>query len=115
MGTAVAVLHLRERRAAALVGGITLGNIRHGVAQTGQIGYWMGERYAGQGLMLEALGLLVRLRLRDAEVAPDRGSLYSGQRSGRSACLKKPDFSAKDCCDPTCRSTASGRITISMP
>ena len=62
-----------------LVGGITLGNIRHGVAQTGQIGYWIGERYAGRGLMLEALGLLVALRLRYAEVAPDRGSLYSGQ------------------------------------
>jgi ribosomal-protein-alanine N-acetyltransferase len=41
-----------------LVGGITLGNIRHGVAQTGQIGYWIGHRYAGKGLMLEALLLL---------------------------------------------------------
>ena len=63
----------------ALVGGITLGNIRYGVAQTGQIGYWLGERFAGRGLMLEAIGLLVPHMLRDAEVAPDRGSLYSGQ------------------------------------
>ena len=50
-----------ENETDALVGGITLGNIRYGVAQTGQIGYWMGERYAGRGLMLEALGLLICL------------------------------------------------------
>ena len=68
----------RERREDALIGGITLGNIRYGVAQTGQIGYWLGERYAGRGLMFEALGLLVPYCFRDAEVAPDRSSLYSG-------------------------------------
>jgi ribosomal-protein-alanine N-acetyltransferase len=41
-----------------LMGGITLGNIRHGVAQCGQIGYRIGERYAGKGFMLEALTLV---------------------------------------------------------
>jgi ribosomal-protein-alanine N-acetyltransferase len=39
----------------ALLGGITLGNIRRGVTQSGHVGYWIGERYAGQGLMLDAL------------------------------------------------------------
>ena len=48
-----------ENAGGALIGGITLGNIRYGVAQTGQIGYWIGERYAGKGLMLEAVNLLV--------------------------------------------------------
>ncbi len=43
----------------SLAGGITLGNIRHGVAQTAQIGYWVGERFAGRGLMLEAVNLIV--------------------------------------------------------
>ncbi|WP_157014992.1 GNAT family N-acetyltransferase [Mesorhizobium xinjiangense] len=43
----------------ALAGGISIGNIRRGVAQSAQIGYWMGERHAGNGLMLEALRLLV--------------------------------------------------------
>ena len=42
-----------------LAGGITLGNIRHGVAQSAQIGYWVGERYAGKGLMLEAVNLVI--------------------------------------------------------
>ena len=42
-----------------LAGGITLGNIRHGVAQSAQIGYWVGERHAGKGLMLEAVNLVI--------------------------------------------------------
>ena len=50
-----------EHETGKLLGGITLGNIRHGVAQSGHIGYWIGESYAGQGLMVEALGLLARL------------------------------------------------------
>jgi ribosomal-protein-alanine N-acetyltransferase len=63
-----------ENASGALIGGITLGNIRYGVAQTGQIGYWIGERYAGKGLMLEALSLLVHhafaeLRLHRIEAA----------------------------------------------
>ncbi len=42
-----------------LVGGITLSNIRRGVAQTGTLGYWTGAKYARQGYMHEALrGLL---------------------------------------------------------
>lgn len=57
-----------------LMGGITLGNIRHGVAQSGHIGYWIGEPYAGKGYMLEALNLLVTfafdtLRLHRIEAA----------------------------------------------
>ncbi len=41
-----------------LAGGITLGNIRHGVAQSGQLGYWIGEPFAGRGLMTDAVRLL---------------------------------------------------------
>lgn len=42
-----------------LVGGVSLGNIRRGVAQSAQLGYWMGEPHAGKGLMLDALGALL--------------------------------------------------------
>lgn len=48
-----------ERGTQSLAGGISIGNIRRGVAQSGHIGYWMGERFAGQGLMGEALSLLL--------------------------------------------------------
>ena len=38
-----------------LVGGINLSNVRRGVAQAAAVGYWMGQPYAGQGLMTDAL------------------------------------------------------------
>lgn len=40
-----------------LVGGITLSNIRRRAAQFVNLGYWMGQPYAGKGLMTEAVGL----------------------------------------------------------
>ncbi len=57
-----------------LYGGITLSNIRRGVAQTGSLGYWIGARYAGQGFMQEAVRLVVEhafdgLRLHRVEAA----------------------------------------------
>ena len=72
-GLAVAFF-IFENRSGRLVGGITVGNIRHGVSQSGQIGYWIGERYAGQGFMLEAVRLVINfafetLRLHRIEAA----------------------------------------------
>ena len=39
----------------ALVGGVTLSNVRRGVAQMATLGYWMGQPYAGKGHMTAAL------------------------------------------------------------
>jgi len=57
-----------------LIGSITLSNIRRGVAQTGTIGYWTGQRYARSGYMLEGLSVLLpelfsRFGLRRVEAA----------------------------------------------
>jgi ribosomal-protein-alanine N-acetyltransferase len=38
-----------------LLGGVTLSNVRRGVAQACSLGYWMGARHAGQGLMTRAV------------------------------------------------------------
>ena len=38
-----------------ILGGISLTNIRRGVAQTGTLGYWTGSPYRNQGLMREAV------------------------------------------------------------
>jgi len=38
-----------------LLGGLTLGGIRRGVAQAATLGYWMGEPYAGRGYMSRAV------------------------------------------------------------
>ena len=58
----------------ALVGGLTLANIRRGVAQAGSIGYWIGEPFARQGYMTAALRALIpfsfaTLRLHRLEAA----------------------------------------------
>jgi ribosomal-protein-alanine N-acetyltransferase len=42
-----------------LVGGITLSNIRRGVAQMGTVGYWVGEPYARRGYTLGAVRAVI--------------------------------------------------------
>jgi ribosomal-protein-alanine N-acetyltransferase len=58
----------------ALVGGLTLANIRRGVAQAGSIGYWVGAPFAHKGYMTAAMRALVpfcfgSLRLHRLEAA----------------------------------------------
>ncbi len=42
-----------------LTGGVTLANVRRGIVQAGTIGYWVGEPFAGQGVMTAALRVLL--------------------------------------------------------
>lgn len=49
----------------ALLGGITLSNVRYGVARSAALGYWMSRRHAGQGYMSEAVGVVVRFAFRE--------------------------------------------------
>ncbi|OXS99527.1 hypothetical protein B7H23_15435 [Notoacmeibacter marinus] len=74
-----------------LMGGITLSNIRYGVCQNGEIGYWMGEPFAGKGYMHDAIDTLCefgfgRLRLHRIQAACIPGN----ERSER--LLKKAGF-----------------------
>ena len=57
-----------------LVGGLTLANLRRGVAQAGSLGYWIGAPYAGRGYMSAAVTALIpyafaTLRLHRLEAA----------------------------------------------
>ena len=57
-----------------LRGGVTLTNVRRGVAETGTLGYWVGAPFARQGIMTEGLGCVIeyafeRLRLHRLEAA----------------------------------------------
>lgn len=52
-------LFLERRADEALVGAITLDNIRRGPAQAGTLGYWTGQEFARQGYMREAIQALV--------------------------------------------------------
>ena len=74
-----------------LVGGVTVGSIRRGAAESCMLGYWMGEAHAGQGLMQAALRIVIphifdRLRLHRIEAA----CIPENQRSSR--LLEKAGF-----------------------
>ena len=48
-----------DKRSHQLLGGLTLSHVRRGVSQAATLGYWIGEEYAGQGLMKDALRTLL--------------------------------------------------------
>lgn len=65
---------IADRASDALMGGLTLSNVRRGAAQTGTLGYWMGVPFVQRGYMQEAVRLLVpyafaTLRLHRLEAA----------------------------------------------
>ena len=62
----------------AMVGGLTLANIRRGVAQAGSIGYWIGAPFVRKGYMTAAMRALIpygfttlRLHRLEAACIPD--------------------------------------------
>lgn len=50
---------VHDRMSGELLGAVTLDNIRRGPAQSGTVGYWIGERHARKGYMREALTAVV--------------------------------------------------------
>lgn len=67
-------LFIIARNNNTLIGGITIGQIRRGAAQSCMIGYWMGKPHAGKGHMKAALQLVIhhifsRLELHRIEAA----------------------------------------------
>jgi ribosomal-protein-alanine N-acetyltransferase len=73
-----------------LVGGLTLANIRRGVAQAGSLGYWMGLPYVRQGYMTAAVHAIIpfaleKLRLHRLEAAcipSNAGSIRLLEKNG---------------------------------
>src|SRR5437016_10976440 len=77
----------------ALVGGLTLANVRRGVAQAGSLGYWIGEPFARRGLMTGGLHGLVpfafaslRLHRLEAACIPSNGASI---QIGRASCRER--------------------------
>jgi len=51
--------HVLRKEDDRLLGGVNLNNVRRGVAQAANLGYWMGEPFANQGYMSDALRALL--------------------------------------------------------
>jgi ribosomal-protein-alanine N-acetyltransferase len=62
-------LFLVRRADAALLGAITLDNIRRGPAQSGTLGYWIGKDHARQGYMREAITAVVHHAFTDLDLS----------------------------------------------
>jgi ribosomal-protein-alanine N-acetyltransferase len=58
-GGSAVPLFLIRREDHALIGAITLDHIRRGPAQSGTLGYWVGQPHARQGYMREAIAGVV--------------------------------------------------------
>jgi ribosomal-protein-alanine N-acetyltransferase len=66
-GRALALFLIR-RSDGALLGAITLDNIRRGPSQSAQVGYWIGAEFARQGFMTEALAAVVEHAFDDLDL-----------------------------------------------
>ena len=67
-GTAVP-LFLFRREDEALLGAITLDNIRRGPAQAGTMGYWIGAAHARQGYMREAIDAVAHYAFQELDLS----------------------------------------------
>jgi ribosomal-protein-alanine N-acetyltransferase len=67
-GTALPLFLTREADG-ALLGAITLDNIRRGPAQAGTLGYWVGAPFARQGFMSEAVRAVVAHAFDDLDLS----------------------------------------------
>lgn len=52
-----------------LMGAVTLDNIRRGPSQVGTLGYWIGQPYARQGFMREAVGVVVKHAFQNFDIS----------------------------------------------
>ena len=66
--TALSLL-ICDKESAALMGAITLDNVRRGPSMSGTVGYWLGQQYAGQGFMQEVLTKVVTLAFNDFDLS----------------------------------------------
>ncbi|MDQ7081234.1 MAG: GNAT family protein [Paracoccaceae bacterium] len=89
-GTGLPLMLIR-REDQILVGAITLDNIQRGPAQTGTIGYWIGEPFARQGYMREAVTALVYHAFTELDLSRIQAGCLPENRASRGV-LEKCGF-----------------------
>jgi len=84
-------LFLERSADGQVLGAITLDNIRRGPAQSATIGYWIGEAYARQGFMTEALAATVHYAFTELDLSRVEAACLPENRASR-ALLERGNF-----------------------
>jgi ribosomal-protein-alanine N-acetyltransferase len=72
----------------ALIGGCTLSNVRRGVTQCCTLGYWVGEPYARQGYMTDAIKALIPFIFRTLGLHRIEAACLTANDASRSLLLR---------------------------
>ncbi|MBX9802055.1 MAG: GNAT family N-acetyltransferase [Caulobacteraceae bacterium] len=75
----------------SLIGAITLSNVRRGVAETGTLGYWIGQPFAGRGLATAAVRAMVDWAFDDLHLHRVEAACVPDNRASRRV-LEKTGF-----------------------
>lgn len=67
----------------AIVGGVNLSQIFMGPLQSAYMGYWAGAPYAGQGYMMEGVGLVLTHAFREIKLHRVEANLQPGNAASR--------------------------------
>ena len=89
-GTALPLFLIR-RMDDALVGAITLDNIRRGPAQSGTLGYWTGQPFARMGYMREAIEAVVHQAFNRLDLSRIEAACLPSNKASRGL-LEKSGF-----------------------
>ena len=82
---------LQRREDGALMGAITLDNIRRGPAQAATLGYWVGVPFARMGYMSEAIAALVHYAFTALDLSRIEAACLPENAASRGA-LEKAGF-----------------------
>ena len=72
----------------ALMGGVTIADVRRGGARAASVGYWIGERYARQGYMSEAVSALIEFAFEELALHRVEAACLPSNDASRSLLLK---------------------------
>ncbi len=96
------------------MGGCTLSNVRRGVTQTCSLGYWIGERFARQGYMYDAVCALVPFIFKTLGLQPHRSRLPAQQRGIQEPAQQGRVPAGRPCAPLSPDQRASGATTFSL-
>jgi ribosomal-protein-alanine N-acetyltransferase len=77
-----------DRLSNKLVGAINLNNVRRGVVQSCNMGYWTGEEFAGQGYMSDCVAAIIPFVFEDLALNRLEGAIIPGNDRSKKVLTK---------------------------